>query len=55
MPPWQVKSSPCEPPGNPEGEATLVTAQTEGQVNSLVQAEALGLQVADELRRGGAH
>ena len=41
--------------GNPEGEATLVTAQTEGQVNSLVQAEALGLQVADELRRGGAH
>jgi len=41
--------------GNPEGEATLVTAQTEGQVNSLVQAEALGLKVADELRRGGAH
>jgi len=41
--------------GNPEGEATLVTAQTEGQVNTLVQAEALGLKVADELRRGGAH
>ena len=41
--------------GNPEGETTLVTAQTQGSVDNLGQAEALGLQVAGELRRGGAH
>jgi len=41
--------------GNPEGEATLVTAQISGQVNDLVQAEALGDEVAANLKRGGAH
>ena len=41
--------------GDPEGEATLVTAQSKGQVEHLAQAEALGLQIAEELRRGGAH
>jgi hydroxymethylbilane synthase len=41
--------------GDPEGEATLVTAQTKGQVEHLAQAEALGLQIAEELRKGGAH
>lgn len=41
--------------GDPEGESTLVTAQTKGQVQHLAQAEALGLQIAEELRRGGAH
>ncbi len=41
--------------GDPEGEATLVTAQTTGQVEHLAQAEALGLQIAEELRKGGAH
>ena len=41
--------------GDPEGETTLVTAQTKGQVKDLAQAEALGLQIAEELRRGGAH
>jgi hydroxymethylbilane synthase len=41
--------------GDPEGEATLVTAQSKGQVEHLEQAEALGLQIAEELRRGGAH
>ncbi len=41
--------------GDPEGETTLVTAHTKGQVKDLAQAEALGLQIADELRRGGAH
>jgi hypothetical protein len=33
----------------------LVTAQTKGQVKDLAQAEALGLQIAEELRKGGAH
>ena len=41
--------------GDPEGEATLVTAQTTGQVEHLAHAEALGLQIAEELRKGGAH
>jgi hydroxymethylbilane synthase len=41
--------------GDPEGEVTLVTAQTKGQVEHLAQAEALGLQIAEELRKGGAH
>jgi hypothetical protein len=33
----------------------LVTAQTVAEVASLEQAEALGTQVAADLRRGGAH
>ena len=41
--------------GNPEGEAALVTAQIEGQVNSLQDAEALGDRVAADLQRAGAH
>lgn len=41
--------------GDPAGATTLVTAHVEGQVESLAQAEALGLQVAADLRRGGAH
>ena len=41
--------------GNPEGEAALVTAQIEGQVNSLQDAEALGDRVAADLKRAGAH
>jgi hydroxymethylbilane synthase len=41
--------------GNPEGEASLVTAHISGQVNDLQQAEALGNQVAAGLKRGGAH
>jgi hydroxymethylbilane synthase len=41
--------------GNPEGEASLVTAQLSGQVNDLQQAEALGDRVAADLKRGGAH
>jgi hydroxymethylbilane synthase len=41
--------------GDPEGEATLVTAQSKGQVQHLAQAESLGLQIAEELRRGGAN
>jgi hydroxymethylbilane synthase len=41
--------------GNPEGDASLVTAHISGQVNDLQQAEALGNQVAAGLKRGGAH
>jgi hydroxymethylbilane synthase len=41
--------------GNPEGGAALVTAQIEGQVNSLQDAEALGDRVAADLQRAGAH
>jgi hydroxymethylbilane synthase len=41
--------------GDPEGASTLVTAQTVADVGSLEQAESLGIQVAAELRRGGAH
>jgi hydroxymethylbilane synthase len=41
--------------GNPEGEAALVTAQIDGQVNSLQDAEALGDRVAADLQRAGAH
>jgi hydroxymethylbilane synthase len=41
--------------GNPEGEASLVTAHISGQVNDLVHAEALGDEVAANLKRGGAH
>jgi hydroxymethylbilane synthase len=40
--------------GDPEGESTLVTAQTVADVGSLEQAESLGTKVAAELRRGGA-
>lgn len=41
--------------GNPEGEAALVTAQIDGQANSLQDAEALGDRVAADLQRAGAH
>jgi len=41
--------------GEPEGEATLVTAQTQGAVSSLQDAEHLGLKVANELKSKGAH
>jgi hydroxymethylbilane synthase len=40
--------------GDPEGDAQLVTAQVFGVVGSLAQAEALGLEVAQALRAGGA-
>jgi hydroxymethylbilane synthase len=40
--------------GDPEGDARLVTAQVHGVVGSLEQAEALGLEVAQALRAGGA-
>ena len=40
--------------GEPEGDAHLVTAQVFGVVGSLEQAEALGLEVAQALRAGGA-
>ena len=40
--------------GDPEGDAHLVTAQVFGVVGSLEQAEALGLEVAQALRTGGA-
>jgi hydroxymethylbilane synthase len=41
--------------GDPEGSATLVTAQGDAQQPNLRQAEALGTQVAAALRVGGAH
>lgn len=40
--------------GDPDGSPTLVTAHVAGAVASLQEAEALGLQVADALKRGGA-
>ena len=40
--------------GDPDGSPTLVTAHVAGAVSSLQEAEALGLQVADALKRGGA-
>ena len=40
--------------GDPDGPATLVTAQVSASVSSLHDAEVLGQQVADDLRRGGA-
>lgn len=40
--------------GDPEGGPELVRAQGQALVASLVQAEALGLQVAERLRAGGA-
>jgi hydroxymethylbilane synthase len=41
--------------GDPEGSAQLVTAAMSGAVTSLTDAEALGHQVAADLKRGGAH
>ena len=40
--------------GDPEADAPLVTAQVFGVVGSLEQAEALGFEVAQALRAGGA-
>jgi hydroxymethylbilane synthase len=40
--------------GDPEGDTHLVTAQVFGVVGSVEQAEALGLEVAQALRAGGA-
>lgn len=41
--------------GQPDGSVDLVTAQASGPVPDAAAAEALGLQVADALRAGGAH
>ena len=41
--------------GDPEGSTQLVNATISGAVSSLQDAEALGLQVAHDLKRGGAH
>ncbi len=41
--------------GDPDGSSELVTATISGAVSSLKDAEALGRQVAADLRRGGAH
>ncbi len=41
--------------GDPEGATQLVNAAISGAVSSLQDAEALGLQVAHDLKRGGAH
>ncbi|WP_082466813.1 hydroxymethylbilane synthase [Limnohabitans sp. 103DPR2] len=41
--------------GDPEGSTQLVNATLSGAVSSLQDAEALGLQVAHDLKRGGAH
>jgi hydroxymethylbilane synthase len=41
--------------GDPEGSTQLVNAAISGAVSSLQDAEALGLQVANDLKRGGAH
>ncbi len=41
--------------GDPEGAATLVRAQASSPQLTLPAAEALGLQVAAQLRAGGAH
>ncbi|MEY4652083.1 MAG: hypothetical protein RI884_664 [Pseudomonadota bacterium] len=40
--------------GDPDGQATLVQVQASANVTDLAQAAALGLQVADQLRAGGA-
>ena len=40
--------------GDPEGSATLVLAQAQAPATDLAAAEALGLQVAQQLRAGGA-
>lgn len=41
--------------GDPEGAATLVTANSQEGADGLASAEALGLRVAQALREGGAH
>ena len=41
--------------GDPEGQTTLVPAQAQTRVLDLASAEQLGLQVAAQLRAGGAH
>ena len=41
--------------GDPEGSSTLVRAQAQGRELTLAAADALGLQVAAQLRAGGAH
>ena len=41
--------------GDPEGSATLVHAQAQTRTLDLAAAESLGLQVAAQLRAGGAH
>jgi hydroxymethylbilane synthase len=41
--------------GDPEGASRLVNAAISDEVGSLKDAEALGLRVATELQRGGAH
>ena len=41
--------------GDPEGSTQMVNAAISGAVSSLQDAEALGLQVAHDLKRGGAH
>lgn len=41
--------------GDPEGTGTLIRAQALGSVQQLAQAEALGVQVAQQLRQQGAH
>jgi porphobilinogen deaminase len=41
--------------GNPEGEASLVTAYISGEVNDPQQAEALGDRAAADLKLGGAY
>ena len=41
--------------GEPEGGARLVTAQTNGSVSTLADAELLGLNVANALKSQGAH
>ncbi len=41
--------------GDPDGQAPLVQVQAHASVTDLDQAAALGLQVANQLRAGGAH
>ena len=41
--------------GDPDGSTQLVNAAISGAVSSLQDAEALGLQVANDLKLGGAH
>ena len=41
--------------GDPEGAPHLVTAAISAKVSRLEEAEALGLRIADDLKRGGAH
>jgi len=41
--------------GDPQGATTLVQAQAQTSVLDLASAESLGLQVAQTLRKGGAH